>query len=125
MGRSKSIVSLLKVELRTLIKTHQHNTNPKPSVGRRPLPSLQAAVRRRRRPLCRKFVSGQFDEENPSVQISSRLLVQGDEGVSYPVMDRIGDIHRNLPRRADVIVTTVGARHKCQQGSVLNTLCMT
>ncbi|KZV55934.1 hypothetical protein F511_29430 [Dorcoceras hygrometricum] len=32
-------------------------------------------------------------------------------------MDRIGDIYRNLPRRADVIVTTVGARHKCQQGS--------
>ncbi|KZV22691.1 branched-chain-amino-acid aminotransferase-like protein 1 [Dorcoceras hygrometricum] len=60
--------------------------------------------------------SGQFGEENPSVQISSRLLVQGDEGVSYPVVDRIGDIYRNLPRRADVIVTTVGARHKCQQG---------
>ncbi|KZV42467.1 hypothetical protein F511_32564 [Dorcoceras hygrometricum] len=73
---------------------------------------------RRRRPLRRKFVSGQFDEENPSAQISSRLLVQGDEGVSYPVVDRIGDIYRNLPRRADVIVTivtTVGARHKCQQ----------
>ncbi|KZV56724.1 hypothetical protein F511_20585 [Dorcoceras hygrometricum] len=32
-------------------------------------------------------------------------------------MDRIGDIYRSLPRRADVIVTTVGARHKCQQGS--------
>ncbi|KZV56773.1 hypothetical protein F511_34706 [Dorcoceras hygrometricum] len=31
-------------------------------------------------------------------------------------MDRIGDIYRSLPRRADVIVTTVGARHKCQQG---------
>ncbi|KZV26531.1 hypothetical protein F511_18883 [Dorcoceras hygrometricum] len=44
------------------------------------------------------------------------LLVQADEGVSFLVVDRIGDIHRNLPRRADVIVTTVGARHKCQQG---------
>ncbi|KZV54301.1 hypothetical protein F511_25672 [Dorcoceras hygrometricum] len=33
------------------------------------------------------------------------------------VVDRIGDIYRNLSRRADVIVTTVGARHKCQQGS--------
>ncbi|KZV14835.1 2-methylene-furan-3-one reductase-like [Dorcoceras hygrometricum] len=32
------------------------------------------------------------------------------------VVDRIGDIYRSLPRRADVIVTTVGARHKCQQG---------
>ncbi|KZV33470.1 hypothetical protein F511_12984 [Dorcoceras hygrometricum] len=37
-------------------------------------------------------------------------------GVSFLVVDRIGDFYRNLPRRADVIVTTVGARHKCQQG---------
>ncbi|KZV06690.1 hypothetical protein F511_45828 [Dorcoceras hygrometricum] len=56
-----------------------------------------ARVRRRRRPLRQKIVSGQFDEENPSAQISSRLLVQGDEGVSYPVVDRIGFIYRNLP----------------------------
>ncbi|KZV39366.1 hypothetical protein F511_43957 [Dorcoceras hygrometricum] len=69
-----------------------------------------------------KFVSGQFDEENPFVLISSVLLVQPDEGVSVLVVDRIGDIYRNLPRRADVIVTTVGARHKCQQGSHLNIL---
>ncbi|KZV06963.1 hypothetical protein F511_45557 [Dorcoceras hygrometricum] len=47
--------------------------------------------------------------------ISSVLLVQADEGVSFLVVDRIGDIYRDLPRRADVIVTTVGARHKCQQ----------
>ncbi|KZV58420.1 hypothetical protein F511_24807 [Dorcoceras hygrometricum] len=47
---------------------------------------------------------------------SSVLLVQADEGVSFLVVDRIGDIYRSLPRRADVIVTTVGARHKCQQG---------
>ncbi|KZV24176.1 hypothetical protein F511_03493 [Dorcoceras hygrometricum] len=84
---------------------------------RRPSSPLSSR-RRRRRPLRRKFVSGQFDEENPSVQISSRLLVEDDEGVSYPVVDGIGVIYRNLPRRADVIVTTVGARHKCQQGSV-------
>ncbi|KZV23589.1 hypothetical protein F511_18440 [Dorcoceras hygrometricum] len=70
-----------------------------------------AAVR-----LCRKIVSGQFDEENPFVLISSVLLVQADEGVSFLVVDRIGNFYRNLPRRADVIVTTVGARHKCQQG---------
>ncbi|KZV29241.1 hypothetical protein F511_36369 [Dorcoceras hygrometricum] len=70
-----------------------------------------AAARRRR-----KFVSGQLDEENPFVQNSSVLLVQADEGVLVLVMDRIGDIYRSLPRRADVIVTTVGARHKCQQG---------
>ncbi|KZV32064.1 hypothetical protein F511_28804 [Dorcoceras hygrometricum] len=62
-----------------------------------------------------KFFSGQFDEENPFVMISSVLLVQAYEGVSFLVVDRIGDIYRNLPRRADVIVTTVGARHKCQQ----------
>ncbi|KZV58643.1 pto-interacting protein 1-like [Dorcoceras hygrometricum] len=58
--------------------------------------------------LRRKIVSGQFDEENPFVLISSVLLVQADEGVSFLVMDRIGDIYRNLPRRADVIVTTIG-----------------
>ncbi|KZV51275.1 hypothetical protein F511_25320 [Dorcoceras hygrometricum] len=69
-----------------------------------------------------KFVSGQFDEENPFVLISSVLLVQADKGVSFLVMDRIGDIYRSLPRRADVIVTTVGARHKCQQGNRLNIL---
>ncbi|KZV21458.1 hypothetical protein F511_15609 [Dorcoceras hygrometricum] len=67
--------------------------------------------------LRRKIVSGQFDEENPFVLISSVLLVQADEGVSFLVVDRIGDIYRSLPRRADVIVTTDGARHKCQQGS--------
>ncbi|KZV32623.1 hypothetical protein F511_32775 [Dorcoceras hygrometricum] len=50
------------------------------------------------------------------MQNSSVLLVQADEGVSVLVVDRIGDFYRNLPRRADVIVTTVGARHKCQQG---------
>ncbi|KZV36942.1 hypothetical protein F511_25767 [Dorcoceras hygrometricum] len=66
--------------------------------------------------LRQKIVSGQFDEENPFVLISSVFLVQADEGVSFLVVDRIGDIYRNLPRRADVIVTTVGARHKCQQG---------
>ncbi|KZV54197.1 acyl-CoA dehydrogenase-related protein [Dorcoceras hygrometricum] len=81
-----------------------------PPLSHKPPP----AVRRRRR---RKFVSGQFDEEKPFVLISSVLLVQAYEGVLFLVVDRIGDIYRNLPRRADVIVTTVGARHKCQQGS--------
>ncbi|KZV17861.1 hypothetical protein F511_34204 [Dorcoceras hygrometricum] len=69
--------------------------------------------------LRRKIVSGQLDEENPFVQNSSVLLVQADEGVLVLVVDRIGDIYRNLPRRADVIVTTVGARHKCQQEKLL------
>ncbi|KZV21189.1 hypothetical protein F511_28061 [Dorcoceras hygrometricum] len=87
-------------------------TNPKPSSGRLLPSSLKAAAAAR---LRRKIVSGQFDEENQFVLISSVLLVQADEGVSFLVVDRIGDIYRNLPRRADVIVTTVGARHKCQQ----------
>ncbi|KZV32766.1 E set domain-containing protein [Dorcoceras hygrometricum] len=78
-----------------------------------PSPCAAAAAAR----LRRKIVSGQFDEENPFVLISSVLLVQADEGVSFLVVDRIGDYYRNLPRRADVIVTTVGARNKCQQGS--------
>ncbi|KZV29399.1 hypothetical protein F511_21308 [Dorcoceras hygrometricum] len=93
---------------------------PEFSTHRRPSP---LSIRRRSPPcaaaaaasLRRKIVSGQFDEENPFVLISSVLLVQADEGVSFLVVDRIGDIYRNLPRRADVIVTTVGARHKCQQ----------
>ncbi|KZV20959.1 L-type lectin-domain containing receptor kinase IV.1-like [Dorcoceras hygrometricum] len=46
----------------------------------------------------------------------ARRFTMAEEGVSVPVVDRIGDIYRSLPRRADVIVTTVGARHKCQQG---------
>ncbi|KZV31031.1 hypothetical protein F511_14971 [Dorcoceras hygrometricum] len=40
-------------------------------------------------PSSPKIRSVQFDEENPSVQISSGLLVQADEGVSYSVMDLI------------------------------------
>ncbi|KZV28151.1 hypothetical protein F511_10165 [Dorcoceras hygrometricum] len=83
-----------------------------PLLSQTPPPPCAAAAR-----LRRKFVSGQFDEENPFVLISSVLLVQADEGVSFLVVDRIGDIYHSLPRRADVIVTTVGARHKCQQGS--------
>ncbi|KZV33608.1 hypothetical protein F511_33383 [Dorcoceras hygrometricum] len=82
-----------------------------------PLLSTYAAAAAR---LRRKIVSGQFDEENPFVLISSVLLVQADEGVSFLVVDRIGDIYHNLPRRADVLVTTVGARHKCQQDTVIN-----
>ncbi|KZV30345.1 hypothetical protein F511_36469 [Dorcoceras hygrometricum] len=82
------------------------------------IPAAAAADRRRRRRRRfsrRKIVSGQLDEENPFVQKSSVLLVQADEGVSVLVVDRIGDIYRSIPRRADVIVTTIGARHKCQQ----------
>ncbi|KZV49487.1 hypothetical protein F511_24932 [Dorcoceras hygrometricum] len=68
-----------------------------PPAGSKPRPAEKIGVIRRR-------------DWNSSV-----LLVQADEGVSFLVVDRIGDIYRSLPRRADVIVTTVGARHKCQQ----------
>ncbi|KZV13515.1 hypothetical protein F511_45321 [Dorcoceras hygrometricum] len=89
---------------------------PSPLQKLPPPPPPPAAAAR----LRRKIVSGHFDEENPFVLISSVLLLQADEGVSFLVVDRIGDIYRNLPRRADVIVTTVGARHKCQQEKIEN-----
>ncbi|KZV49888.1 hypothetical protein F511_40960 [Dorcoceras hygrometricum] len=41
--------------------------------------------------------SGQLDEENPSAPISSGLLVQANEGVSYPIVDLIDIIYRCLP----------------------------
>ncbi|KZV41327.1 hypothetical protein F511_19494 [Dorcoceras hygrometricum] len=59
-----------------------------------PPPRAAAAV------FAGKIVSGQFDEENPFVLISSGLLVQPDEGVSDLVVDRIGVNYRNLSRRA-------------------------
>ncbi|KZV50592.1 hypothetical protein F511_17179 [Dorcoceras hygrometricum] len=85
-----------------------------------PPPSLNSR-RRRHRPhaaapdLRRKFVSGQFDEENPFVLISSALLVQPDEGVSVLVVDRIGDYLPQSTEKSRVLVIPVGARHKCQQ----------
>ncbi|KZV58000.1 hypothetical protein F511_44043 [Dorcoceras hygrometricum] len=48
-------------------------------------------------PSSPEICSGQFDEENPSAQISSGLLVQVDEGVSYSVVDLIGVIYHSLP----------------------------
>ncbi|KZV16428.1 hypothetical protein F511_28607 [Dorcoceras hygrometricum] len=86
-----------------------------------PPPSLNSR-RRSRRPsaaaadLRRKFVSGQFDEENPFMLISSVLLVQPDEGVSVLVVDRIGDYLPQSTEKSRVLVIPVGARHKCQQG---------
>ncbi|KZV35737.1 hypothetical protein F511_41182 [Dorcoceras hygrometricum] len=78
-----------------------------------PPPCAAAAV------FAGKIVSGQFDEENPFVLISSALLVQPDEGVSDLVVDRIGD---NLPQSTEksrILVIPVGARHKCQQDTSL------
>ncbi|KZV16354.1 hypothetical protein F511_12244 [Dorcoceras hygrometricum] len=59
------------------------------------LAAAAAGARRRRR--FAGICSGQLDEENPSVPISSGLLVQADEGVSIPVMDLIDVIYRRLP----------------------------
>ncbi|KZV19692.1 hypothetical protein F511_41882 [Dorcoceras hygrometricum] len=78
-------------------------------------PSSPRTRRRRRRRSSPEIVSGQFDEENPFVLISSVLLVQPDEGVSDLVVDQIGD---NLPQSTEksrILVIPVGARHKCQQ----------
>ncbi|KZV40750.1 hypothetical protein F511_25602 [Dorcoceras hygrometricum] len=58
-----------------------------------------------------KIVSGQFDEENPFVLISSGLLVQPDEGISDLVVDRIGVNYRNLPRRAGFL------KHRLEPGT--------
>ncbi|KZV21054.1 periodic tryptophan protein 2 [Dorcoceras hygrometricum] len=72
--------------------------------NRRRLPPLShaaaAAASRRRHsppPLAGKLFPANLDEENPSVQISSGLLVQADEGISSPVVDLIDDIYRRLP----------------------------
>ncbi|KZV38122.1 TMV resistance protein N-like [Dorcoceras hygrometricum] len=72
------------------------------SLGRRPpsSPKAVAVVRCRRRLSSPETVPANLDEENPSAPISSGLLVQADEGISFLVVDRIGDIYRNLPRRA-------------------------
>ncbi|KZV26894.1 hypothetical protein F511_17749 [Dorcoceras hygrometricum] len=58
---------------------------------------LPPGARRRHRHRFAGICSGQLDEENPSAQISSSLLVQADEGVLNPVVDLIDDIYRRLP----------------------------
>ncbi|KZV42881.1 hypothetical protein F511_26276 [Dorcoceras hygrometricum] len=52
--------------------------------------------------------SGQFDEENPIVLISSGLLVQSDEGVSDLVVDRI-DVTTAINREAPGVLTVPGS----------------
>ncbi|KZV47060.1 hypothetical protein F511_11966 [Dorcoceras hygrometricum] len=84
---------------------------PPPSLNSRRRPRAAADLRR-------KFVSGQFDEENPFVLISSVLLVQPDKGVSVLVMDRIGDYLPQSTEKSRVLVIPVGARHKCQQVAI-------
>ncbi|KZV45929.1 hypothetical protein F511_28280 [Dorcoceras hygrometricum] len=78
-----------------------------------PPPCAAAAAAR----CLRKFVSGQLDEENPFVLISSVILVQPDEGVSVLVVDRIGVYLPQSTEKSRVLVIPVGARHKCQQGN--------
>ncbi|KZV49096.1 hypothetical protein F511_27801 [Dorcoceras hygrometricum] len=107
----KSRVLVIKVGAR-----HKCQQAQKPPLLSSPSAAAAAAAARCRR----KFVSGQLDEENPFVLISSALLVQPDEGVSVLVVDQIGD---NLPQSTEksrVLVIPVGARHKCQQDALLS-----
>ncbi|KZV33318.1 acyl-CoA dehydrogenase-related protein [Dorcoceras hygrometricum] len=78
----------------TMIRWATSNSHPSSPLKPPPPPPCAAAA------FAGKIVSGQFDEENPFVLISSALLVQPDEGISDLVVDRIGVNYRNLPRRA-------------------------
>ncbi|KZV16957.1 hypothetical protein F511_19743 [Dorcoceras hygrometricum] len=81
--------------------------------GRRPSPQASPPPPSSAAATCRrKIVSGQLNEKNPSVQISSGLLVQADEGIPSPVMDLIDDIYHRLPRSAVFFTKPVGARHE-------------
>ncbi|KZV15601.1 hypothetical protein F511_38848 [Dorcoceras hygrometricum] len=73
---------------------HKLSASPPLHIRRRSRPPCAAAAAR----LRRKIVSGQFEEENPFVLISSVLLVQADEGVSFLVVDRIGDIYQSTEK---------------------------
>ncbi|KZV44298.1 hypothetical protein F511_17621 [Dorcoceras hygrometricum] len=66
---------------------------PPPKTSPRPRRLPRAAARRptRRPSLIDQTCSDQFFEEDPSVLISSGLLVQDDEGVSLPVVDLIDE----------------------------------
>ncbi|KZV54121.1 hypothetical protein F511_34980 [Dorcoceras hygrometricum] len=72
---------------------------PEPQWFRRRRPSCAAAAHRAPPPplFAEKSFPAKFDEDNPSAQISSGLLVQADEGIPSPVMDLIDDIYRRLP----------------------------
>ncbi|KZV43719.1 hypothetical protein F511_44466 [Dorcoceras hygrometricum] len=126
MGLSKSIVSLLNVDLRTLINNLQHNSihNPKPKLYTPPPPLLSCAAAATHAPsppspiFAGNLFLGRFDEENPFVKNSSVFLVQPDEGVSVLVVDRIGDYLPQSTEKSRVLVIPVGARHKCQQDRI-------
>ncbi|KZV52939.1 hypothetical protein F511_35424 [Dorcoceras hygrometricum] len=93
--------------------SRKHKSRPSSPLQAPPQPPAAAAARCRR-----KFVFGQLDEENPFVLISSALLVQPDEGVSFLVVDRIGDYLPQSTEKSRILVIPVGARHKCQQACV-------
>ncbi|KZV31871.1 F-box/kelch-repeat protein-like [Dorcoceras hygrometricum] len=66
---------------------------PLQTPSRQPHHRRATAVRLLRDRTC----SDHVDEEIPSVVNSSALLVQTDEGLVHPVMDRIKEIYRRLP----------------------------
>ncbi|KZV52148.1 hypothetical protein F511_07103 [Dorcoceras hygrometricum] len=78
-------------------------TNTPPPSSQKPPPPSTPRAAAAAAVFSGKIVSGQLDEENPFVLISSGLLVQPDEGVSDLVVDRIGVNYRNLPRRAGLL----------------------
>ncbi|KZV31854.1 hypothetical protein F511_33067 [Dorcoceras hygrometricum] len=96
-------------------KYHVSLLRPPPSSLTKPSPAPPSAAAAASSPEIR---SGQLDEENPSVQISSGLLVQADEGVSFLVVDRIGVFYRSLtlepPRRRPT--ARIDARDACTHG---------
>ncbi|KZV18592.1 hypothetical protein F511_15665 [Dorcoceras hygrometricum] len=102
-GVSDLFVDRIGVNYRNLPRRAGLFTNtPPPSSQKPPPPSPPRAVAAAA-VFAGKIVSGQLDEENSFVLISSALLVQPDEGVSDLVVDRIGVNYRNLPRRAGLL----------------------
>ncbi|KZV47475.1 carboxyl-terminal-processing peptidase 1, chloroplastic [Dorcoceras hygrometricum] len=65
--------------------------------NKRRLPPLSHAAIAAAVAVSPEFVPANLDEENPSVPISSGLLVQADEVVSSPIVDLIDVVYRNLP----------------------------
>ncbi|KZV39314.1 aminoacyl tRNA synthase complex-interacting multifunctional protein 1-like [Dorcoceras hygrometricum] len=76
-----------------------------------------AQVRRRRRHVPPEIVPANLDKENPSVPISSGLLVQADEGIPSPVMDLIDVIYRNLPFVFVLTVLIVSRHNFCSSAA--------
>ncbi|KZV35722.1 hypothetical protein F511_39894 [Dorcoceras hygrometricum] len=81
-----------------LPKSQQRSNRDLPMLkGKTPPPPIVTADAAAAASLAGKLFPANLDEENPSVPISSGLLVQSDEGIPSPVVDLIDDIYRRLP----------------------------